>query len=59
MQTVKKLPIIVLSDLLGAGKTILLNKILANREECKVAVTFSELFEVNVCTDMVDGGAAA
>lgn len=33
MQTVEKLPVTVLSGFLGAGKTTLMNRILANHEE--------------------------
>jgi G3E family GTPase len=43
-----RLPVTVLSGFLGAGKTSLLNHILLNRENKKVAVIVNDMSEINI-----------
>ncbi|HEY7773980.1 MAG TPA: zinc metallochaperone GTPase ZigA [Marinagarivorans sp.] len=43
-----KLPVTVLSGFLGAGKTTVLNHILNNREQRRVAVIVNDMSEVNI-----------
>ena len=58
MQKKKLIPVSVLTGYLGAGKTTVLNHVLANQQGYKVAVIVNDIGEVNIDASLIAKGGA-
>lgn len=58
MQKKKLIPVSVLTGYLGAGKTTVLNHVLANQKGYKVAVIVNDIGEVNIDASLIAKGGA-
>ena len=56
MNSVKEIPVLLLTGYLGSGKTTLVNHILSNERGIKFAVIVNDIGEVNIDADLIQQG---
>ena len=56
MSTFKTVPITLITGYLGSGKTTLINHILKNAKNHKIAVIVNDIGEVNIDADLIENG---
>lgn len=52
-QSIKKLQVMVLSGFLGSGKTTLINQLLLNNQNLKIALIVNDIGEVNIDAELI------
>lgn len=53
----KKIPVTVLSGYLGSGKTTMMNHVLQNEKDMRVAVIVNDMSEINIDAELIANGS--
>ncbi len=54
---IKKIPVTVLSGYLGSGKTTMMNHVLQNEQNMRVAVIVNDMSEINIDAELIANGS--